>query len=699
MNKRDKPEEEMEEMMRKSGRELELPERLRPEAVRQALEQKNVGKDSKAGDASNNSGNIADMSASVIRKPKRRWGYWGMAAAAILCLVCGVVWSVSGSRNRQVVHDGQNGNMGAVGRRTVTADKEIRTESEKLTYAGSYEEVYSALAAVISRRQERDKDYVEYDLAENYMAALSSEDSASTIKNAAESTGAVGAQSTRSHSETNVSVEGIAEADQVITDGEYIYRLRETADVTFRLDIIRADGGTMDIVGKYVCGRGESVPREFFLADDRLILLSTKYALEEACTEITFIDISDRTKPAGIGKLTQSGIYSEARLQDGYLYTVSGGGGWCRTCVVGEDGSVKIGEKDIRFPRLNGKKVSAGEIYIPKGCDTTEFTNITSVNLSDISKFADNRSIMTNLTSGYMHMTEDSIYLTSQKWADLSKTRNKKKVTAKTQITKFTYHDGKFTGKATKTINGSIRDTFAINEYEGNLRVISSISYYSGKDDNAVYILDEDLEIIGQIEHLAKDERVYSARFQGDIGYFVTYRETDPLFSVDFSDPHNPKILGELKIPGFSEYMHFYNDHLLFGLGLENVNEEDQVIKLSMYDVSDPTDVKEIYKIFLKDMVYTGALYDYKKVLIDPTKNIIGFEAWGYTDDDLRYVVYSFDEEKGFVQRMNLKVSDDFNSVRGLYIDDTLYLADLASVSLGAYDLNSGKRIGKYPKK
>ena len=95
----------------------------------------------------------------------------------------------------------------------------------------------------------------------------------------------------------------------------------------------------------------------------------------------------------------------------------------------------------------------------------------------------------------------------------------------------------------------------------------------------------------GTIENLAKNERIYSARFMGDTGYFVTFRETDPLFSVDLSDPDNPKIIGTLKIPGFSEYLHPYGDGLLLGIG-EEVDEkgvESNQVKLSMFDISDPS--------------------------------------------------------------------------------------------------------------
>ena len=126
--------------------------------------------------------------------------------------------------------------------------------------------------------------------------------------------------------------------------------------------------------------------------------------------------------------------------------------------------------------------------------------------------------------------------------------------------------------------------------HKGNLRVVTTEG-----ETNSVYVLDKELKQIGAIEDLAEDERVYSARFMGEVGYFVTFRETDPLFSVDLSDPEKPKIVGELKIPGFSDYLHFYGEDQLLGIGM-NVDEETQItdgVKLSMFDISDKTDVKE----------------------------------------------------------------------------------------------------------
>lgn len=102
----------------------------------------------------------------------------------------------------------------------------------------------------------------------------------------------------------------------------------------------------------------------------------------------------------------------------------------------------------------------------------------------------------------------------------------------------------------------------------------------------------------------------------------MTFRQTDPLFSIDLSDPKKPKVLGKLKISGFSEYLHGYGEGMLLGLGME-ADEKDGAVegmKLSMFDISDPSDVKETAKEDLTEYGYAGALYDYKEVLAESGK-------------------------------------------------------------------------------
>jgi len=184
---------------------------------------------------------------------------------------------------------------------------------------------------------------------------------------------------------------------------------------------------------------------------------------------------------------------------------------------------------------------------------------------------------------------------------------------------------------------------------------------------------------VGSIEDIAPGERIYSARFDGDVGYFVTFRQVDPLFSVDLSNPSEPKIIGELKIPGFSEYMYMWDEGKMLGIG-----EENGEVKLSMFDIADPHNVTEEDKTILEDVYSSEALYNHKAILVNGNKNIIGFAADGYfsliTDDtyDLNfrqvYCIYAYEDGK-FVEKATVNLGSDFNgNVRGMYIGEYIYV-------------------------
>ena len=176
----------------------------------------------------------------------------------------------------------------------------------------------------------------------------------------------------------------------------------------------------------------------------------------------------------------------------------------------------------------------------------------------------------------------------------------------------------------------------------------------------------------------------------GDTAYFVTFRQVDPLFSADVSDPYSPKIIGSLKIPGFSRYLFPYGDKLL-GIG-QNADEQTGktgLMKLSMFDISDPANVTESSKTDISAK-YSEALHNHKATLADYGKNIIGFPAYG--NRGLLYFVYSYEDGK-FVQR--LKADLDIRSqqdCRGLYIGKVFYIA--APYELQYYDLETFKLLG-----
>ena len=145
--------------------------------------------------------------------------------------------------------------------------------------------------------------------------------------------------------------------------------------------------------------------------------------------------------------------------------------------------------------------------------------------------------------SDLYYVSTKNIYLTQEDWSHGQ---------SKTTIIKMDFSDGVITPVAAGVVPGYLNDNFSMSEYDGYLRVVTT-GMTNGRSGNHLYILDENMNITGRIENLAADETIKSARFLGNTGYFVTYREMDPLFSADLSDPYNPKILGERKITGLGK--------------------------------------------------------------------------------------------------------------------------------------------------
>ena len=310
---------------------------------------------------------------------------------------------------------------------------------------------------------------------------------------------------------------------------------------------------------------------------------------------------------------------------------------------------------------------------------------ITSVNENKPDQIADQKAILESASRFYV--STENIYLERENWESGS---------TQTAIARFSFSQGKIKGESAGVVNGAVTDDFATNEYDGFLRVLTTQWNDSGSQTNNVYVLDQNMEIVGKIDNLAEDESIYSARFMGNTGYFVTYRQVDPLFSVDFSDPTHPKILGELKVSGFSEYLHFYGENRLLGIGWETDPETGATkgLKLSMFDVSDPADVKEVDKLVIKNIDYFPGEYNYKALTVSPEKNVIGLAASSYESSGTvnSYMVFSYDEKEGFLTDLTYGLQEGGNvsaeEARGVYADDTFYVADGNNVT--AFNMGKG---------
>jgi inhibitor of cysteine peptidase len=212
------------------------------------------------------------------------------------------------------------------------------------------------------------------------------------------------------------------------------------------------------------------------------------------------------------------------------------------------------------------------------------------------------------------------------------------KETQKTVIHKISIDNGNIEYKTKGEVSGRLLNQFSMDESQGFLRVATTIdpvwtrSGESSKSSNNVYVMDAGMAVIGSLEGLAPGESIYSARFMGDRGYLVTFKKIDPLFVIDLSDPANPSLLGKLKIPGYSDYLHPYDDTHIIGIGKEAVDAEGefrdfawyQGVKLALFDVSDPENPKEISKYVIGDRgTDSYALQDHKAFLFSKDRSLL----------------------------------------------------------------------------
>lgn len=591
------------------------------------------------------------------RKRRRQWKFAGAAAAGIV-LVAGI--TVYQNRTRMVKSDSAvinsaDSSDGVVAKSVEKCPVNKGNHENQKYYAKSYKEIRKYIEA--SEKEETAKGSTKEQL--------------------------LCADATGDYSNTNVRQEGVDEADVAKTDGRYLYVLEDDGDYVSIVDTKI----NMKKISEIKAPKDETI-EEFYLTEKnkKVVMIcsnssdddyedvedvtrSSLISKQTEGTQVVTYDVQDKKHPKKVGKVSQSGEYESSRISDGYLYLFS-------NYWVPENWKKKHPETYI--PYVDDSLMKAKDICLPDGMKGCMYEIISAIDLKHPDKIADSKAIFSE--GGDAYVSNKNIYYYEEEWTGNGKQE-------KTLLRKLSYKKGKLAVVAQKTFRGYLNDSFSIDEYDGYLRMVVT----RGKT-NAVYVLDQKLKLTGKITNLAKDERVYSARFLGATGYFVTYKETDPLFSVDLSNPKNPKILGRLKIPGFSNYLHFYGEDKLLGIGMDVDKKGDVTdgVKLSMFDISDKKNVKEEHKYTLKDVYSTDVEWDYKAALIDVEKNIIGFPAGG--ENRQMYYLFSYTEEKGFQCNMKEKIyGSDALSTRGIYIKDRLYV--IHGNVLKAYSLKTYKKV------
>ena len=500
-----------------------------------------------------------------------------------------------------------------------------------------------------------------------------------------------------SYSHTNVQVAGVDEMDSVKTDGKYIYVASYDS-----VSILNAYPPTSlkneSIINEsYILGEDDPlVDLSFsgvFVLPHRLVVIGTwyeyqynpypvRYDSNDTSKQVTLIgagvmapiynfvpktyafvfDTSDPANPRLDSSIGVSGNIQTARMIDGRVY------------VIAEQYQWMIQDENIG-PRSwvgeDSTPLDLDSIYYDPGMrDASSFLNVLALDV--LTEEYESVSIVAGYAST-IYMTHEAIFLSVQKWTgDITVMADGLAVEGSSQITttifKLAFEGLSMKAVARGDVDGWLLNQFSLDEKDDYLRVATTNMWFQpteGTDmSNSVYVLNSSLGIVGSLTGIAPTERIYSARFVGDTLYLVTFRQIDPLFVIDLRDPTEPRIVGELEMPGFSSYLHPVDATHLLGIGSENNR-----VKVSLYDVSDPSAPVEQSKFLLDEYNYSwsDATYDHKAVVFDLEKGILVIPISAYGD-----YIWEYGGSSYIVGALVLNISlDDGISLRGIVQQDS----------------------------
>lgn len=459
------------------------------------------------------------------------------------------------------------------------------------------------------------------------------------------------------YSATNVQVEGVDEGDQVKTDGQYIYQINHN-----QVQIIKAvPVEQMEIINTIRFNDQNFSPVEIYIDGDYLIVIGNTYIPEPVypvdqsqlrmksaamppyyhrnaslCRTIVY-DMKDKRNISQIRRLVLEGSYLTSRLVDSKLYLLS-------NCHV-DYYSIQKGlettpmcKDTIKADRFDVQDIKTIR-YFPD-CITPNYLVAGAIDLQQMDKPA---AINTYLGGGEnVYASTQNLYVAASQYfnnvirSTLS-TAPASPADTTTKIFKFKMKDAQMQYAGEGQVPGTILNQFSMDEYNDTFRIATTYGDVWRDDQytsqNNVYMLDRDLKLIGQIENIAPGERIYSTRFMGHRAYMVTFKDVDPFFVLDLTDPAQPKILGKLKIPGYSDYLHPYDENHIIGFGKETIelsgyNEKSmafyQGLKIAVFDVTDVNQPVEMSKVVIGDRGSDSELLrNHKALLFSREKNLL----------------------------------------------------------------------------
>ncbi|MCX8188516.1 MAG: beta-propeller domain-containing protein [Nitrososphaeria archaeon] len=519
------------------------------------------------------------------------------------------------------------------------------------------------------------------------------------------------AEASPKYSQTNIQVAGVDEPDIVKTDGSYIYYVRSGTSYNSgvnELVIVKAYPPEDLKVASKIVWTDNSVPIGIFVNKNRLTVFLSNSNVKAAivgrlehyyltATRIEVYDLIHMERVKLVRNVTLDGYYLNARMIEDYVYAVV-------TSPI-----YYIGE-EIILPSMyvNGKSESIDpkEVYYADTPDIAySFTTIIALNVFNDEEPITKKTILTGAASN-MYVSLKNIYLAITKYNFVKD--NIGTFSEETLVYRISVNGKDINFEAEGSVPGHVLNQFSMDEYNGYFRIATTVGYswFRGSSEtNNVYTLDMNLKVVGKLENIAKGEKIYSVRFMGDKVYMVTFKKVDPFFVIDLSDASSPKILGWLKIPGYSDYLHPLDKEHIIGIGKETVEAEEgdfawyQGIKISLFEVKNVSAPKEVSKYIIGERgTDSPILRDHHALLFDGEKGLMAFPVLLAIIDRSQYIgeipPYAYGEPvwqglyvfsvssnyialKGRITHLNNSSEKNVMKIEyGKFIDRALYVGD-----------------------
>ena len=517
---------------------------------------------------------------------------------------------------------------------------------------------------------------------------------------------------------TNTQEKDVDEGDIIKTDGNYLYianeifkgnknentvsiidvtgeKMSEASQIDFSEDEVIIElyinGNTLAVVGN-VQKEEQTTQNSGFFG----VVTDTAYYL----TNDTFVkvyDITNRKAPELINEYSQEGNYKNSRMIGTKLYTIS-------TYYV-DVSNDNYREECIPEVTVNGtcKQLPCDCISVIEESNSPSYAVITTLDVSE-NEDPESTAILGNCED--LYASTKGLFLCDTVYTEQSEQT--------TKIYRFEYTDTSVEFKMAGVVDGYLNDQFSMS-YDGEYFRVATTSNKTKVEGNVVsmsvddrannlYILNNDMKIVGKIEDMAKGEMIKSVRFVGNMAYVVTFRQTDPLFVIDLTNPEKPTVKGELKIPGFSEYLHPIADGLLVGVGQDGTQiGTNGDCKVSLFDVSNPYEPKEssVLKVTEgKGYCYSPVSYNHKMyVTLSANEFAVPFSVNSYVVDKAEmgeyYIRYEL-TDNGLREVARYDLGEVDNIMGATYVEDVFYVVTnhyKNATTVTAFSLTSNEQI------